>query len=207
MGGSDQWGKHSFGKELIWRMLGQRGKHHLSAAHHVLGKKFGKTEEGAVWFERCPPPAPTRCTNTGSRRPMRMWFAPQALYLPRSRAHRSTRNETQCRPEAREAQRVLAAELHDDRSRSRDGARRGSGTGSVLGVDEVPTHETIPCCHESAGDGDYASGSRYGIGLVDLMIRTRWPEKQGCGAQADRRWRRLSQPIERQMQAPKDDHG
>jgi tyrosyl-tRNA synthetase len=52
MGGSDQWGNILSGKELIWRILGQRGE---GITFPLLttssGKKFGKTEEGAVWLD------------------------------------------------------------------------------------------------------------------------------------------------------------
>ena len=54
MGGSDQWGNILSGKELIWRMLGQRGE---GITFPLLttssGKKFGKTEEGDTWPALC----------------------------------------------------------------------------------------------------------------------------------------------------------
>ena len=52
MGGSDQWGNILSGKELIRRILGERGE---GITFPLLttssGKKFGKTEEGAVWLD------------------------------------------------------------------------------------------------------------------------------------------------------------
>jgi tyrosyl-tRNA synthetase len=54
MGGSDQWGNILSGKELIRRMLGQRGE---GITFPLLttssGKKFGKTEEGDTWPALC----------------------------------------------------------------------------------------------------------------------------------------------------------
>ncbi len=52
MGGSDQWGNILSGKDLIRRILGRRSE---GITFPLLmtssGKKFGKTEEGAVWLD------------------------------------------------------------------------------------------------------------------------------------------------------------
>ena len=52
MGGSDQWGNILSGKELIRRVLGKRGEGiTFPLLTTSTGKKFGKTEEGAVWLD------------------------------------------------------------------------------------------------------------------------------------------------------------
>src|SRR4029077_1242185 len=52
MGGSDQWGNILAGKELIRRILGKRGEGiTFPLLTTSTGKKFGKTEEGAVWLD------------------------------------------------------------------------------------------------------------------------------------------------------------
>src|SRR5579863_4994132 len=111
MGGSDQWGNILSGKELIRRILGRRGE---GITFPLLmtssGKKFGKTEEGAVWLD------------AGRTSPYQMyqyWLqTPDAdvvrylklfTFLTRERIDELER-ELQSRPEGREAQRVLAAE-------------------------------------------------------------------------------------------------
>jgi len=158
-------GQHSFGQGIDLADAGAaRGRHHLSAAHHVLGKKFGKTEEGAVWLN---------AARTSPYQMYQYWlqtadadvvrFLKLFTFLDRERIE-ALGNETQCRPEAREAQRVLAAEcttiVHGAETvRAVEAASRILFSAS----NEVPTHETITLLsRESAGDGDYASGSRYG---------------------------------------------
>jgi tyrosyl-tRNA synthetase len=52
MGGSDQWGNILSGKELIRRVLGVRAEGiTFPLLTTSTGKKFGKTEEGAVWLD------------------------------------------------------------------------------------------------------------------------------------------------------------
>jgi len=58
MGGSDQWGNITAGIELIRKLTGNQA---FGLTHPLLtrsdGKKFGKSEEGAIWLaeERCSP--------------------------------------------------------------------------------------------------------------------------------------------------------
>ena len=150
MGGSDQWGNILSGKELIRRMLGQRGE---GITFPLLttssGKKFGKTEEGAVWLD---------AHRTSPYQMYQYWlqtadadvvrFLKLFTFLDRERIE-ALGNETQRRPEAREAQRVLAAEctaiVHGAETvRAVEAASRILFSAS----NEVPTHETSPCCHE-----------------------------------------------------------
>lgn len=52
MGGRDQWGNIVSGMDLIRRMLGRRGEGIVFPLLMTSsGKKFGKTEEGAVWLD------------------------------------------------------------------------------------------------------------------------------------------------------------
>jgi tyrosyl-tRNA synthetase len=183
MGGSDQWGNILSGKELIWRMLGQRGE---GITFPLLttssGKKFGKTEEGAVWLD---------AARTSPYQMYQYWlqtadadvvrFLKLFTFLDRGRIE-ALGNETQCRPEAREAQRVLAAEctaiVHGAETvRAVEAASRILFSAS----NEVPTHETVallsrevPVTEITRADLDT------GIGLVDLMMRTRLAESKGA---------------------------
>src|SRR6266481_9293176 len=183
MGGSDQWGNILSGKELIWRMLGQRGE---GITFPLLttssGKKFGKTEEGAVWLD---------AARTNPYQMYQYWlqtadadvvrFLKLFTFLDRERIE-ALGNETQCRAEAREAQRVLAAEcttiVHGAETvRAVEAASRILFSAS----NEVATHETItllsrevPVTEITRADLDA------GIGLVDLMIRTRLAESKGA---------------------------
>jgi tyrosyl-tRNA synthetase len=183
MGGSDQWGNILSGKELIWRMLGQRGE---GITFPLLttssGKKFGKTEEGAVWLD---------AARTSPYQMYQYWlqatdadvvrFLKLFTFLDRERIE-ALGNEAQCRPEAREAQRVLAAEctaiVHGAETvRAVEAASRILFSAS----NEVPTHETVallarevPVTEITRADLDA------GIGLVDLIIRSRLAESKGA---------------------------
>jgi len=183
MGGSDQWGNILSGKELIWRMLGQRGE---GITFPLLttssGKKFGKTEEGAVWLD---------AARTSPYQMYQYWlqtadadvvrFLKLFTFLDRERIE-ALGNETRSRPEAREAQRVLAAEctaiVHGAETvRAVEAASRILFSAS----NEVPTHKTVdllarevPVTEITRADLDA------GIGLVDLMIRTRLAESKGA---------------------------
>ena len=196
MGGSDQWGNILSGKELIRRMLGQRAEGiTFPLLTTSTGKKFGKTEEGAVWLD---------AARTSPYQMYQYWlqtadadvvrYLKLFTFLDRERIEALER-ETERRPEAREAQRVLAAEC----------TAIVHGAGTVRAVEaasrilfsasnEVPTRrDHRPAGARSAGHGDSASGSR-------SRNRSGGPDdshqaggEQGCGAQADRRRRRVSQ--------------
>src|SRR5271157_4688390 len=111
MGGSDQWGNIVAGKELIRRILGRRSE---GITFPLLttssGKKFGKTEEGAVWLD---------AQRTSPYRMYQYWLqtadADAVRYLKLFTfldAERIAALEAEVagRPERREAQRVLSAE-------------------------------------------------------------------------------------------------
>lgn len=183
MGGSDQWGNILSGKELIRRVLGKRGEGiTFPLLTTSTGKKFGKTEEGAVWLD---------ATRTSPYQMYQYWlqtadadvvrYLKLFTFLDRSRIE-ALELEAQARPQDREAQRVLAAEctaiVHGcDTVRAVEAASRILFSGS----DEVPAAETIallarevPVTPIPQADLDA------GIGLVDLMLRTRLAESKGA---------------------------
>ncbi len=183
MGGSDQWGNILSGKELIRRMLGQRGE---GITFPLLttssGKKFGKTEEGAVWLD---------AARTSPYQMYQYWlqtadadvvrFLKLFTFLDRERIE-ALKSETELRPEAREAQRVLAGEctaiVHGAATvRAVEAASRILFSAS----DEVPTHETIALLAREVPVTEIPRAElEAGIGLVNLLIRTRLSESKGA---------------------------
>lgn len=183
MGGSDQWGNILSGKELVRRMLGQRAEGiTFPLLTTSAGKKFGKTEEGAVWLD------PAR---TSPYQMYQYWlqtadadvvrFLKLFTFLDRERIE-ALEAETQRRPEAREAQRMLAAEC----------TTIVHGAGTVRAVeaasrilfsasDEVPTEETVALLAREVPVTQIPRADlEAGIGLVDLMIRTGLAESKGA---------------------------
>jgi tyrosyl-tRNA synthetase len=183
MGGSDQWGNILSGKELIRRMLGRRAE---GITFPLLttssGKKFGKTEEGAVWLD---------AARTSPYQMYQYWlqtadadvvrFLKLFTFLDRERVGQ-LESETQAGPERREAQRVLAAEctavVHGaDTVRAVEAASRILFSGS----DEIPTPETVALLAREVPVTEIArTDLQSGIGLVDLLIRTGLGESKGA---------------------------
>jgi tyrosyl-tRNA synthetase len=183
MGGSDQWGNILSGKELVRRMLGRRAEGiTFPLLTTSAGKKFGKTEEGAVWLD------PAR---TSPYQMYQYWlqtadadvdrFLKLFTFLDRERIE-ALEAETQRRPEAREAQRVLAAEC--------TGIVHGAGTVRAVEAasrilfsasDEVPTEETVALLAREVPVTQIPRVDlETGIPLVDLMIRTGLAESKGA---------------------------
>ena len=183
MGGSDQWGNIVSGKDLIRRMLGRRAE---GITFPLLttssGKKFGKTEEGAVWLD---------AARTSPYQMYQYWlqtadadavrFLKLFTFLDRERIE-ALAAETKARPEAREAQRVLAAEctgiVHGAATvRAVEAASRILFSAS----EEIPTPETVSLlAREVPVTGVPRADLEAGIGLVDLMLRTRMAESKGA---------------------------
>ncbi len=175
MGGSDQWGNILSGKELIRRILGQRAE---GITFPLLttssGKKFGKTEEGAIWLDagRTSPYQMyqywLQTADADAGRYLRLF-----TFLDRDRIE-ALEGETQFRPEAREAQRVLAAEctalVHGPGAvRSAEAASRILFSESS----EVPSEETIALlAREVPVTAIPRTDFEAGVNLVDLMVRT-----------------------------------
>jgi len=182
MGGSDQWGNILAGKELIRRVLGQRGEGiTFPLLTTATGKKFGKTEEGAVWLD---------ARRTSPYQMYQYWLqtadADAVRYLklftfldqPRIDA---LAVEVAERPGKREAQRVLAAEctgiVH--------------GTETVLAVEaasrilfssssEVPQPETVAMLAREVPVTDMTvADMEVPIPLIDLLVRTHLAASKG----------------------------
>jgi tyrosyl-tRNA synthetase len=111
MGGSDQWGNIVAGKELIRRILGQRGEGiTFPLLTTSAGKKFGKTEEGAVWLDvrrTTPYQMYQYWLQTADADVVR--YLKLFTFLGQERIAELAR-EVDDRPQNREAQHVLAAE-------------------------------------------------------------------------------------------------
>ncbi len=183
MGGRDQWGNILSGTELIRRMLGQRAEGiTFPLLTTATGKKFGKTEEGAVWLD---------AARTSPYQMYQYWlqtadedvvrFLKLFTFLDRERIE-ALRAETQLRPEAREGQRVLAAEctaiVHGAETvRAVEAASRILFSGSS----EVPTAETVALLAREVPVTDVSRADiDAGIGLVDLLVRTGLAASKGA---------------------------
>lgn len=182
MGGSDQWGNILSGKDLIRRILGQPAEGiTFPLLTTSTGKKFGKTEEGAVWLD---------AARTSPYQMYQYWlqtadadagrFLRLFTFLDRERIE-VLEAETLRQPQAREAQRVLAAEctaiVHGpDAVRSVEAATRILFSAS----DEIPAPETIALlAREVPVTGLPQAELAAGISLVDLLVRTRLADSKG----------------------------
>ena len=183
MGGSDQWGNILSGRELIRRVLGQRSE---GITFRLLttstGKKFGKTEEGAVWLD---------ARRTSPYQMYQYWLqtadADAVLYLRlftflnRQRIEELERQVETC-PEKREAQRVLASEctaiIHgSDVVRAVEAASRILFSAS----DEVPSADTVELLSREMPVTEVPKNDfEAGIGLIDLLVRTGLGESKGA---------------------------
>jgi tyrosyl-tRNA synthetase len=183
LGGSDQWGNIVAGIELIRRTLGKRAYGvTMPLLTSSTGKKFGKTEEGAVWLD------------AGRTSPYQMyqyWIqtadADVVPYLKRftflnQEQILDLERGVEAQPEKREAQRVLAAEataiVHGAAAvEAVEAASRILFSGSTeaakadtiaMLLREMPASEVTPQELEAR------------IGLVDLLVRTRLAESKAA---------------------------
>jgi len=183
MGGSDQWGNIVSGMELIRRIEGERA---FGITVPLLmtsaGKKFGKTEEGAVWLD------PNR---TSPYRMYQYWIqttdadviAYLKLFTFLDQAHISELElEVKTHPEKREAQRLLAAEctriVHGgDTVEAVEAASRILFSESA----ETATPETIQLLSAEVPTTEVARRELESkITLVDLLVRTSMAESKGA---------------------------
>lgn len=183
MGGSDQWGNILSGRELIRRILGRQSEGItfplLTASS---GKKFGKTEEGAVWLDS---------KRTSPYQMYQYWlqtadddvirYLKLFTFLDAKRID-ELKVVVREHPESREAQRVLASEctgiVHgkttvksvESASRILFGQWDDSLSREVLDVlaREVPVTGVLRQDLEPA------------ISLVDLLVRTRIAESKSA---------------------------
>ena len=183
MGGSDQWGNILSGKDLIRRMLGQRAEGiTFPLLTTSTGKKFGKTEEGAIWLDaaRTSPYQMyqywLQTADADAGRYLRLF-----TFLDRDRIE-ALESETQRRPEAREAQRVLASEC-TTLVHGAEAVRGVEAASRILFSDsnEVPTRETIALLAREVPVTEIPrSEFEAGVSLVDLIVRTRLTESKGA---------------------------
>jgi tyrosyl-tRNA synthetase len=183
MGGRDQWGNILSGKELIRRVLGQRAEGiTFPLLTTSTGKKFGKTEEGAVWLDakRTSPYQMYQYWLQTADADVRRYLG-LFTFLDRSRIGELER-EVETAPEKREAQRVLAAEctavVH-----GRDVVTAVEAASRILfsASDEIPAEQTVAMLAAEVPVTEMASGELHqGIGLLDLLVRTHLGESKGA---------------------------
>ncbi|HUS06731.1 MAG TPA: tyrosine--tRNA ligase [Bryobacteraceae bacterium] len=183
MGGSDQWGNILSGKELIRRVLGERGEGiTFPLLTTSTGGKFGKTEEGAVWLD---------ARRTSPYQMYQYWLrTPDAdairflklfTFLDRARIQ-EIEQELQAEPEKRTAQRVLAAEC--------TGIVHGAGTVRAVEAasrilfsasNEVPERETVAMLAREVPVTEIPRAELESkVGLVELILRARLAESKGA---------------------------
>jgi tyrosyl-tRNA synthetase len=183
MGGRDQWGNILSGKELIRRIAGGRAEGiTFPLLETSTGKKFGKTEEGAVWLdaERTSPYQLyqywLQTTDDDVVRYLKLFTFLSEVRIGELEA------EARERPEGRVAQRALAAEcaaiLHGREAvraiEEASGILFGHWTADVSEATVRTLAAEIPTT-EIAGEKLSA-----GVGLVDLLVLTGLAESKGA---------------------------
>lgn len=183
MGGSDQWGNIVSGKELIRRVAGGRGEGiTFPLLMTSTGKKFGKTEEGSMWLDGA---------RTSPYQLYQYWlqtadadvvrYLKLFTFLDQEQIAEIERDIASV-PEKREAQRVLAAEstaiIHGA------GAVAAAEAASRIlfqASDEAPGAATVEMlAGEMPSTALNKSELEAGIGLVDLLVRTKIAESKGA---------------------------
>jgi tyrosyl-tRNA synthetase len=174
-GGSDQWGNIVSGIELIRRVTGQRA---FGITTPLLttssGKKFGKTEEGAVWLD------PER---TSPYQMYQYWLqtadADVVRYLKLftfldQETIAELAREVEAQPEKREAQRVLAAECTGIVHGS-DAVSAVEAASRILFSEsrEIPTAGTVDTLFRLAPSISIErTRLEGGIALIDMLVGT-----------------------------------
>ena len=183
MGGSDQWGNIVSGKDLIRRMLSKRAE---GVTFPLLttstGKKFGKTEEGAVWLD---------ANLTSPYQMYQYWMqtpdADSVGYLKLftfldQPSIAELAEAAAAKPEAREAQRTLAAEctriVHGG-----DAVRAVEQASRILfgAADETPDAATIAMLASEVPSSEIARAElETGVALPDFLMRAKLAESKGA---------------------------
>ncbi|MBL8219493.1 MAG: tyrosine--tRNA ligase [Bryobacterales bacterium] len=182
MGGSDQWGNILSGKELIRRILGKRSEGiTFPLLTTSTGKKFGKTEEGAIWLD---------AARTSPYQMYQYWlqtadadagrYLKLFTFLPQE-AIATLEQQVLEAPEKREAQRQLAAEctavIH-----GRESVQAVESVSRILfgQFEDNPSRETIVMLAQEVPVTEIP-GSDFvtGIALADLAVRTKLAESKG----------------------------
>jgi len=173
-GGSDQWGNITAGVELIRRV--ESAKVHALATPLVTkadGMKFGKTESGTVWLDR---------ELTSPYAFYQFWFNSDdrdVMDLVRYYTFRDAgeiadlEKATADRPQAREAQRVLAEEVttlvhgKDETRRVQEASRALFGQGDLHALDAGTLRSALAeAPHVELGPGEPLPS------YVDLLVST-----------------------------------
>jgi tyrosyl-tRNA synthetase len=179
MAGSDQYGNIVSGVELIRRTLGERGQAFGVTAPLVTrsdGKKFSKSEGGAVWLT---------ADRTSPWAFYQYWLnVPDADAVPflgiYTLLERPAIEELAARqaaaPESRVAQRALAEELTerlhgpDECRRAREASEALFGRGDVRGLDAATLEQVVAELPRSHHPGDALGGE--GLPLVEVLPGT-----------------------------------
>ncbi len=182
MGGSDQWGNILSGKELIRRILGKRSEGiTFPLLTTSTGKKFGKTEEGAVWLDaaRTSPYQMyqywLQTADADAGRYLKLFtFLPQEVIAELERQAMES-------PERREAQRQLAAACTAVIHGSEAVAAVESVSRILFGqYEDNPSADTIAMLATEVPVTEIPrSELETGIGLADLAVRTKLAESKG----------------------------
>jgi len=183
MGGSDQWGNILSGKELIRRMLNQRAEGiTFPLLTTSTGKKFGKTEEGAIWLD---------AARTSPYQMYQYWlqtadadvsrYLRLFTFLDQSRVEEIER-ESAAAPEKRIGQRAIAAEctgvIHGQEAvQSVESASR-----ILFGEwDPQVSPDTVEMLAREMPSSDVARGElQAGIPLVDFLVRLKLADSKGA---------------------------
>ncbi|MBM3779806.1 MAG: tyrosine--tRNA ligase [Acidimicrobiia bacterium] len=185
VGGSDQWGNITAGIDLIRRLRGARAYGLvLPLVTTASGTKFGKTEAGTVWLD---------AGRTSPFRFFQFWlnaddadavtYLKYFTFLARDVVDELVRATGQ-RPEAREAQRVLAREVttlvhgreQAERAERAAGVLFGQDLASLSAEDVLAALEGAPSSQVPA-----ASFAGDGLSLVDLLVQTRLASSKAEG--------------------------
>jgi len=182
-GGSDQWGNITAGAELIRRM---RGGQAYGLVYPLItksdGTKFGKTESGAVWLsaERTSPYAFYQFwMNTDDRDVVN--YLKVFTFLTRERIEELANSVVE-RPEAREAQRVLAREMtatmHGETALERaEAATQVLFGGEISGLGAAEIAEIFADVPSSALPKSQFEGE--GTPLVDVLVASGLSKSKG----------------------------
>jgi len=183
MGGSDQWGNILSGMDLIRRVLGRRSE---GITFPLLtmssGKKFGKTEKGAVWLD---------AERTSPYQLYQYWLQTTDEDVVRylklftfldQEAIAELAAQVEERPEVRSAQKALATEcvriLHGS-----DVTHAVEAASSILfGVWETAvTEETVRTLASELPTAAVTSGElAEGIALIDLLVKAKLADSKGA---------------------------
>ena len=183
MGGSDQWGNIVSGKDLIRRMLGKRAE---GVTFPLLttstGKKFGKTEEGAVWLD-ANLTSPYQMYQYWMQTPDADVVAYLKLFTFLEQAPIAELEAVaKAQPGAREAQRTLAAEctrvVHGG-----EAVRAVEQVSRILfgAADVTPDAATLAMLAGEMPSSEIARAElEAGVAMPDFLLRTNLAESKGA---------------------------